>query len=234
MYVGASGFSYPGWKGTFYPEGLRSEDFLAHYSRSLNSVEINSSFYGSPSASTVKGWEGRTPGEFKFAFKAPRQITHVLKLGEGAPEAAERLSRVLGPLGPRRGPVLFQLPPFAKLNLDRLEGFLKKTSGVEGRVFEFRHESWFNDATYELLDRHGAGFCVAETEDLAPVLKVTGRLAYFRLRKDSYDVEAVDRWAERILGLAGSAPECYAFLRHDETGANALLAQRLYQKVGGA
>ncbi len=231
VFVGVSGFSYPGWKERFYPRGTKSEEFLAYYSQHLNSVEINSSFYAPPSAAVVKSWSAKADGKFRFAFKAPKQITHILKLGDGSSEAAERLSKTLDLLGPRRGPVLFQLPPFFKQDLKLLDEFLSKTSGIRNRVFEFRHESWLQDPTYQLLEKHGTGFCIAETEDMKPVFQVTGGIAYLRLRRESYDAEAIDRWAEKIRQTIKGLEGCYAYLRHDETGENAVLARRLYEKL---
>jgi uncharacterized protein YecE (DUF72 family) len=230
FFVGVSGFSYPGWKGRFYPKEVKSEEFLAYYSQHLQSVEINSSFYASPSAATVKGWCERTGEGFRFSFKAPRQVTHILKLGKGSVEAADRFSKVLD-LGPRRGPVLFQLPPYSKLDLELLGGFLSGTSDIRDRVFEFRHQSWFQEPTYQLLERNGAGFCIAETEDLKPTFRVTGGLAYFRLRREAYTPKAIDSWAEKIGETSKGLRESYVYLRHDETGENAILAQRLSERL---
>jgi len=232
-HVGVSGFSYPKWKGKFYPKETKPEEFLSHYSRHLNSVEINSSFYASPNAATVESWAAKTDGKFKFAFKASRQVTHILKLGKGSVEAAERLSSTIALLGPRRGPILFQLPPYSRQDLALLDEFLSMTSSVKDRVFEFRHDSWLQEPTYRLLEKHGAGFCIAETEDMKPVFQVTGGLAYFRLRKDSYDAKAVDLWAKKIKETAKGAEACYAYLRHDETGENAIFAQRLSETLLG-
>src|SRR5215471_9774690 len=148
--VGVSGFSYPSWKGNFYPKDLKSEEFLTYYSKKLNSVEINSSFYAPPSMTMVKSWAGKTADAFNFAFKAPRQITHILKLGKGSAEAAQRLDVTLTALGEKKGPVLFQLPPYAKQDLKLLEEFLANTSKTGQRVFEFRHESWLNPQTYAM------------------------------------------------------------------------------------
>ena len=212
---------------------MDSEEFLTYYSRHLNSVEINSSFYASPNAAIVKNWSAKTNEKFRFAFKAPKQITHILKLGKGSPEAADKLSKTLDLLGPKRGPVLFQLPPYSKQDQKLLDEFLSKTSGIKNRVFEFRHESWLQSSTYQLLEKHEAGFCVAETEDMKPVFQVTGGLAYFRLRKDSYDAKAIAQWAQKISETSKGFRECYAYLRHDETGENAVLAQRLAEKISG-
>jgi uncharacterized protein YecE (DUF72 family) len=231
FYVGVSGFSYPSWKGKFYPKDLKSEEFLSHYSRHLHSVEINSSFYAPPNASMVKNWSERTSESFRFSFKAPRQITHILKLGKGSAEAADRFSKVLDILGQKRGPILFQLPPYSKVDHELLGEFLAGTSGIKNRVFEFRHESWLEEPTYRLLERNGAAFCIAETEELGPTFKVTGAIAYFRLRRESYDAKAVDQWAEKIRKTAKGLRESYVYLRHDETGENAILAQRLSEKL---
>ena len=227
VFVGVSGFSYPSWVGRFYPKGLKGEEFLGYYSKHLGSVEINSSFYAPPSAAMIKSWSTKAGTDFRFAFKAPRLITHILKLGRGAPEASGKLNATLNGLGQRRGPILFQLPPFSRFDHDLLQKFLSDTTDIEPKVFEFRHASWFTDSTYRLLEDHGAGFCIAETEDMEPIFKVTGSFAYFRLRKDSYDEKTMGRWSERIRKASDSASECYVYLRHDETGDNALLAQKL-------
>lgn len=233
-YVGVSGFSYAAWKGRFYPDDTKNEDFLSYYSSRLGSVEINSSFYAQPGAAVVKSWAAKTNEGFRFSFKAPRLITHILKLGKGASDAAGKLSKTLELLGTRRGPVLFQLPPFSKVDHDLLEKFLAETSDIKPRVFEFRHQSWLQEPTYRLLEAHGAGFCIADTEDMEPALRVTGGLAYFRLRKDSYDAKAIDEWARKILRTSDGSEACYVYLRHDETGENAMLAQKLSGELLGA
>src|SRR5437879_2443290 len=131
FYVGASGFSYASWKGKFYPKDLKSEDFLSFYAGKLNSVEINSSFYAPPSAATVKSWAGRTGEDFRFAIKSPRLITHTLKIGKGAPEAADRLRQTLDLLEGKLGTVLFKLQAFLVQDLKTLESFLTQTTGVK-------------------------------------------------------------------------------------------------------
>ncbi len=231
LYVGVSGFSYPGWKGKFYPKDLKNENFLEYYARKLNTVEINSSFYAPPSIAMVKSWFSKTAEGFRFSVKAPRQITHIVKLGKGSVEAAQRLEETLDLLGSKLGPVLFQLPPFSRQDLKLLESFLQGTSSMRRKVFEFRHESWLNESTYQLLEKYGAGFCIAETEDMKPVLKVTGGVPYFRLRKDSYNVKEIDDWAERITMTRKGSKEAYVYLRHDETGENGSLALRLMERV---
>ncbi len=231
LFVGVSGFSYPSWKGKFYPEDLKNENLLEFYAQKLNSVEINSSFYVSPTSTMVKSWSSKTSNDFRFSFKAPRQITHISKLGKGSLEASERLRTTLTLLGSKLGPVLFQLPPYSRQDLKVLEEFLQATASTTGKVFEFRHESWLHERTYQLLEEYGAGFCIAETEDMNPVFRVTGGLPYFRLRKDSYDGKRIDDWAQKIAEIIGGSKEAYVYLRHDETGENAGLALRLTEKV---
>ena len=231
-YVGVSGFSYPSWRGMFYPKGAKSEELLARYSERLQTVEINSSFYAPPSSAMVRSWASKTSAGFRFSFKAPRLITHILKLGKGASEAAEKMSKTIDQLDARRGPLLFQLPPFSKLDIELLRDFLSQTSAISPRVFEFRHSSWLNDSVFALLEQQGAGFCIADTEDMEPTFQVTGGFAYFRLRKESYDEGQVDLWAERISSAARDAEECYVYLRHDESGRNAILAERLARQLG--
>ncbi len=226
-FVGVSGFSYLSWRGTFYPKEAKSEDLLPAYAARLRSVEVNSSFYAPPRDAVVKGWAAKTDEKFRFSFKAPRLVTHILKLGKGSAESAAKFSETLDLLGARRGPILFQLPPFLRFDEELLGGFLSQTSSIEPKVFEFRHESWLNDATFSLLREHRAGFCIADTEEMEPTLKVIGDTAYFRLRKDSYDEESIRQWSKKIRQTAKGVAECYVYLRHDETGENALRAQEL-------
>jgi len=229
--VGVSGFSYAGWKGNFYPKDLKSEEFLSYYSQRLNSVEINSSFYAPPSLAMVKSWASKTSENFKFSFKAPRQITHILKLGKGSVEATERLGVTLRFLGEKNGPVLFQLPPYSKQDLKLLEDFLANTSKIRERVFEFRHESWLNDLTYGILEKHDADFCIAETEDMKPLFRVTGKIPYFRLRRESYDDKMIDDWMGKIKETSSGSESVYVYLRHDENGDNAARALKILESL---
>jgi uncharacterized protein YecE (DUF72 family) len=229
--VGISGFSYPGWKGNFYPRDTKNEDFLSYYSQKLNSVEINSSFYAPPSQTMVKSWASKTGDSFRFAFKAPRQITHILKLGKGSVEATERLAVTLSYLKEKNGPILFQLPPYSRQDLKLLEDFLANTSNIGERVFEFRHDSWMNDLTYSLLEKHDANFCIAETEDMKPIFKITGKTPYFRLRNESYDDTTIEQWTRKIKEISKRSESVYVYLRHDENGDNATRALKILESL---
>jgi uncharacterized protein YecE (DUF72 family) len=134
-------------------------------------------------------------------------------------------------LGEKNGPVLFQLPPYSKQDLKLLEDFLTSTSKIGGRVFEFRHESWLNDPTYTVLEKHDADFCIAETEDMKPVFKVTGKMPYFRLRGESYDAKMIDDWTGKIRETSRGRESVYVYLRHDENGDNAARALRILESL---
>jgi len=229
VFVGVSGFSYATWRGRFYPREIGPDDFLKYYSQHLNSVEINSSFYALPSLTTVRSWHGKTGEAFKFAFKAPRKITHLSKLGEGASETALDMSKNLETLGDKRGPILFQLPPFLKQTLNLLESFLSQTSNVPDMVAmnALYRPGPMENIPYFIDCKHGKQTARYDHPDLEPVLKTTGHLAYFRLRKDSYDAKMIEEWVGSIKKAMEDADQTFVYLRHDETGENAELAQKL-------
>jgi uncharacterized protein YecE (DUF72 family) len=144
LYAGTSGYSYKPWKGKFYPKKLADDRMLAFYSEHFRAVEINQSFYRMPTLSDVKGWAKEVSGEFRFALKAPQQITHRLRLRNADKPVAQFLA-VAGQLGKRLGPLLFQLPPNFKKDLPRLQAFLKLLPRRRRIAFEFRHASWFDE-----------------------------------------------------------------------------------------
>ena len=127
--------------------------------------------------------------------------------------------------------MLFQLPPYSKQDLGLLESFLDQTSGIPERVFEFRHESWLVDSTFRLLDGKDVAFCVVDTEDFKTENKITGNFAYYRLRRESYEGKGVDEWSANIQKATKGLDKAYVYLRHDETGKNAVLAQGMASKL---
>ena len=157
IYVGTSGWAYASWKPDFYPPKTAAKKMLAYYSTQLNSVEVNYTFRQLPTASMLAGWMSETPESFRFSFKAPQRITHQLRL-DHCGEALAALRSALEPMiaRDRTGVVLFQLPPNFKIDLERLGAFLADASGAGIRMaFEFRHSSWFTEATYTLLAQQG-------------------------------------------------------------------------------
>ena len=188
LLAGASGYSFKEWKGSFYPEKIKAEDMLAFYAERLPTVEINNTFYRMPTTAMLEDWARSTPERFRFAIKAPRRITHMARLkAETAADSVDFLYRNLGALGAKRGPVLFQLPPFLKKDLPRLSEFLGLLPEGHRAAFEFRNDSWFADDVYAALKAAGAALCLSEREDNAPPpLVETAPWGYVRLRLETY------------------------------------------------
>lgn len=199
--AGASGYSFKEWKGSFYPADMKPDGMLRFYGERLPTVEINNTFYQLPKAAVLERWAQATPAAFRFAVKASRRITHLSRLNaETAADPLAYLYATLATLGSKRGPVLFQLPPFLKLDLPKLEAFLALLPAGHCAAFEFRNESWFSDPVYEALRKVGAALCLSEREDNAPPpLVETAPWGYVRLRLESYADEDLHRWASRLL-----------------------------------
>ena len=217
LLAGASGYSFKEWKGTFYPEKMKPEEMLPFYSERLPTVEINNTFYQMPKVAVLENWARTTPETFKFAIKASRRITHMSRLkADSAADSVNFLYRNLAALGPKRGPVLYQLPPFFKKDVPRLADFLKVLPPDHRAAFEFRNDTWFSDDVYEELRRAGASLCFSEREDNAPPpLVETAPWGYVRLRLENYADADLERWAER-LEQTGWA-EIYAYFMHEPT-----------------
>ncbi|WP_457097074.1 DUF72 domain-containing protein [Lysobacter sp. P5_B9] len=226
VWAGASGYSFKEWKGSFYPGKIKPEDMLAWYSARLPTVEINNTFYQMPKASVLEHWAAVVPPDFRFAIKAPRRITHDARLkADAAADSVAYLYRVLETLGDKRGPVLFQLPPFLKQDLPRLGEFLQLLPAGHQAAFEFRHDSWFDDAVYAALQAAGAALCLSEREDdRPPPLVETAPWGYLRLRLEDYGEADFAQWAERIQATAWT--DVHAYFMHEPTApayAQALL-----------
>jgi uncharacterized protein YecE (DUF72 family) len=228
--VGTSGFSYPAWRGVFYPEKHPASAMLAFYAGVFGAVEINNTFYRMPSPDLLAGWTQQTPPGFRFALKAPQQITHRLRLKDAAEPAREFIRRSEA-LGATRGPLLFQLPPHLKADLSRLGDFLTALPGGIEPAFEFRHPSWFQDDTWTLLRAHGAALCIAQTDDLETPLVATAPFGYARLRREEYSAGDLTEWAERLRAVE-SWQRVYVFLKHDEAGRAPALARAFLDALG--
>ncbi len=217
LIAGASGYSYKEWQGSFYPEKIKPDAMLAWYAERLPTVEINNTFYQMPKAAVLETWSNATPETFRFAIKASRRITHDARLKpEDAAGSLEYLYRNLASLGTKRGPVLFQLPPFLKKDLARLSGFLALLPEGHRAAFEFRNESWFADDVYDALRQAGASLCLSEREDNAPPpLVETAPFGYIRLRLEEYAEDDLKRWAERLMATAWR--EIYVYFMHEPT-----------------
>jgi uncharacterized protein YecE (DUF72 family) len=226
VFAGASGYSFKEWKGGFYPEKIKPEDMLAWYAQRLPTVEINNTFYQMPKASVLEHWAEVVPDGFRFAIKAPRRITHDARLkADAAADSVAYLYRMLEALGDKRGPVLYQLPPFMKKDLPRLHDFLQLLPAGHRAAFEFRNASWFDDDVYAALQTAGAALCLSEREDDAPPpLVETAAWGYLRLRLEDYRDADLALWAERIGATAWT--DVHAYFMHEPTApayAHALL-----------
>ncbi|MGH7207643.1 MAG: DUF72 domain-containing protein [Nitrospiraceae bacterium] len=229
LYVGTAGWSYSGWDKIFYPEKVKSTyERLAFYSRSFNAVEVNYSFYHLPKPETCARWSEIVLKDFHFAVKASRFITHVKRL-EGVGEAWEKFLASVRVLGDRLGPILFQFPPSLQADLDRLERFLslvkldRKTPRVRP-VFEFRHRSWFTEASYDLLRDAGATLCIAHSSRYPYVEEVTAALIYYRfhgpkeLFASKYGDEQLHSWATQMRQHLNAGKAVHAYFNNDVHG----------------
>ena len=142
--IGTSGYNYPEWRGSFYPEKFPAAKMLPYYAERFSTVEINYTFYRMPNAKTIAGWVAETPPGFSFTLKAPQRITHYARLRDIDDPLRYFLDTAAG-LGPKLGSVLVQLPPNFKKDLGRLGGLLALLPAGLRCAFEFRHESWFAD-----------------------------------------------------------------------------------------
>jgi uncharacterized protein YecE (DUF72 family) len=214
FFVGTSGFSYKEWLGSFYPEKLPANEMLAHYARTFPTVEINQTFRGLPGKTAFERWLKSTPPGFRFALKAPQKITHTARLRSAGADVS-RFTRAAGQLGERLGPLLFQLPPFMKRDAGLLGEFLEDLDRGLRVTFEFRHRSWFDDDVYAVMRRFGAALCIGETENIPdPPLVRTAPFLYLRLRRDTYDDAALEKWAARLREMARDGGDAFVYFRH--------------------
>lgn len=228
LYCGTSGFAYATWKPGFYPEGLASSKFLAHYATRLNAVEVNYTYRRIASAATFQKWMDSTPEGFLFLPKAHMKITHVLKLRE-AEEFTRYFLESLDPLrdSGRLGPILFQLPPSFRADNEVLERFVSLLPRSYVSAFEFRNATWFNQATYEVLSRWNVGLCLAETEAIETPRVITADFVYLRLRKPEYSESEMAEIANRVEQYRTNGYRTYAIFKHEDTPAGALNAEKL-------
>ena len=231
LFVGTSGFSFPQWKGTFYPEDLPGKQMLRYYAERLGTVEINNTFYRMPKREMLAGWTEQVPAGFRFAVKAPQRITHWKRLVDAGDDTAFFLAQ-LEALGDRLGAVLFQLPPHLKRDPpgegDRLAAFLPLVANATAPIaFEFRHESWNDPAVGEAIVAAGCTICASDTDE-APASIVPGaRAGYLRLRKTDYDDAALRDWVARVRDQ--SWERAFVFFKHEDEGRGPQLARQFLE-----
>lgn len=226
IYIGTSGFSYPEWKGLFYPADLPNTEMLHFYGQTFSTVELNNTFYRYPGEDTLAQWAAAVPDGFRFSVKAHRRITHLKRLHDIDGDLAflyERIRR----LGSRLGVILFQLPPSLRYSQELLEGWLAGLRPGAGAVVEFRHPSWRQDTVYRQLDSHRITLCIAETDEEEQPKEVVGPLAYLRLHKSRYTEADLTRWAEWMTSRTREGRDVFAYFTHEEGAPATDYAQQL-------
>ncbi|MEX2156791.1 MAG: DUF72 domain-containing protein [Gemmatimonadales bacterium] len=221
--VGTSGYNFPEWKGSFYPPKLPSAKWLEYYAQQLGTVEINYTFYRMPNAKTVAGWDAATPAEFTFVLKVPQRITHIARL-KNIDEPLRVFLDTVRKLHAKLGPVLFQLPPNFKKDVERLGDLLTQFPSDMRAACEFRHASWWSDDVYELLRSTNTALCVADTEAGTTPLEATADFGYVRLRDEGYGPAALEGWRQKVQDLGKSWTDAFVFFKHEEKGMGPKLA----------
>ena len=229
VFVGTSGYNYPEWRGTFYPEKFSTTKMLAFYAERFSTVEINYTFYRMPTEKLLQGWADGTPDRFSFTLKAPRRITHDAKL-QRCEDTLQAFCRTAQALGPKLGVLLFQLPPNFKKNAEVLRAFVDLLPEGTRAAFEFRHESWLDAETYDILRGRRVALCVADSEKMSTPVEATADYAYFRLRDEGYQQPDIDRWAATIRSLPVS--DAFVYFKHEEQGLGPDFARRLIDSLG--
>ena len=226
IHTGTSGYSYKEWKGHFYPADIKADAMLGYYAERLKTVEINNTFYRMPKASVLQARAAQVPDDFIFILKASRRITHIKRLKE-VDEEVGYFHRTTDVLGPKLGPSLFQLPPHLKKDLARLTSFLALLPKTRRAALEFRHESWFDEETYDALRAHDVALVYSdEDEEKEPPLVSTASWGYLRLRRGSYDL---GEWARRVKAQPWS--DAFVFFKHEEAGTGPKLAAAFLEAV---
>jgi uncharacterized protein YecE (DUF72 family) len=216
-WIGTSGYNYPEWRGTFYPEKLAATKMLEYYAERFASVEINYTFYRAPTEKILAGWSAKTPERFRFTLKAPRRITHDARLRDCA-DAVAHFTRVAATLEGRLGVLLFQLPPFLRRDLALLDTFLPTLPEGVRAAFEFRHGSWFDAEVFARLRARNLALCVNDSEKLSAPVEITADYAYFRLRDEGYGPGDIARWARVIEDAAGGCGDAFVYFKHEAAG----------------
>jgi uncharacterized protein YecE (DUF72 family) len=231
LLAGSSGWSYPAWRGRFYPPGTASDGFLAAYAARLPAVEVNASSYRMPRPDVLAGWRAEVPPAFRFALKAPRWLTRGARLSPPE-QALASLREAAAALGPALGATLYQVPPEQAPDVPRLEALLSRLPRVGPIAVEVKNPAWLSDRLYAALAAAGAALCVTDLEEASTPLVATAGFGYLRLRRADYDEDALARWAARI--AAQPWGEALVFFRHEDTARGPRLAERLLAIAGAA
>jgi len=228
-FLGTIGFSYKDWIGSFYPPGITQRGFLSYYSKVFNGVELNTTFYSIPSTVTLHSWLNTTTKQFRFCVKTPKRITHELGLKDAQSLMMEFIDSLL-PLNEKMGPILIQLPPkYKQENYSILEEFLKSLPLSHQYAIEFRHGSWFNQKTSNLLAKYQVCWVSNDYPNLPKEINLTSNFLYIRWigvngMYQHHTHERVDKidefrwWLEKLQPFYSQISTCYGFFNNDYTG----------------
>ena len=256
--LGTSAFTANGWEGVFYPEGMKPADYLSFYAQHFDTVEIDSTYYRTPSAPTVRGWEAKTPAGFLFAAKVPQTVTHEKVLVDCGREFQEFVDR-MQLLGEKLGVLLLQFPYFNKAAfasaedfLARLRPFLRQLPRGVRFALEIRNKAWLGEKLYELLRTHQVALALIDhpwmprpsllfqkadpvTTDFAYIRWLGDRKGIEELTK-SWDKTIVDRrselteWANVCWKISGRGVPVFAYANNHYAG-HAPATVRLFEEL---
>jgi uncharacterized protein YecE (DUF72 family) len=221
--VGCSGWQYKHWRGDFYPAEVPQTRWFEHYAETFDTVEINNSFYRLPERATFAAWARRAPPGFEFAIKASRFLTHMKKLKDPEEPIARLFSRMRA-LGGRLGPVLYQLPPGWKADVDRFAHFLAALPRRARHVVEFRDPSWYAPEVLALMERYRVALCLHDMAGSATVRARVGPFVYVRFHGagtkygGAYPAERLAGWAGWLNAQRDQGCDVYAYFNNDIGG----------------
>ena len=236
--IGTSGYHYKSWVGRYYPADIKQGKMLEHYLRDFDTVELNNTFYQLPNESTFDSWRQSTPHDFLFAVKGSRFITHMIKLKDAQRGLTNFMPRAER-LGGKLGPILWQLPPGWKINVERLEEFLSLLPPEHRYTFELRNETWMTDKVLEVLQKYNAAFCIYELAGYHSPMEITADWTYVRLHgpthfkyQGSYSDEQMAEWADRIRGWSRKMKAIYVYFDNDDSAYAVYNAMTLKKMLG--
>jgi uncharacterized protein YecE (DUF72 family) len=237
LHIGCSGWNYKHWRGRFYPEEESPNQWFEFYAATFETVEINNTFYRLPEKKTFKAWHEQAPDRFLYAVKASRYLTHLKKLKE-AKAPLKNFLDCARLLGENLGPILYQLPPHWRLNLERLESFLDLLPDDLQHVFEFRDQSWMVEEVFQLLEERGTSFCTHDMQGMEVSRLAIGPLAYVRFHgtgekyRGSYSEPTLRSWWRWMEEQVRKGKELYVYFNNDAEAHAPHDALLLKQKAG--
>ena len=239
VWIGTSGWQYRDWRGRFYPMETATKRWLEFYAAAFATVESNNAFYNLPERRVFEAWAERTPDDFVMAVKVSRYLTHIKRLAEPKEPVARFVDRVRG-LGSKLGPVLVQLPPTFRCNVERLRATLDEFPAEFRVAVEFRHDSWYVDEVRALLTERRAALCLADRRGPLTPLWRTADWTYLRFHEGRsaplpcYGRRALDTWAEKVAATWSADEDAWVYFNNDPRGCAPRDAAQFAAAVEGA